>query len=198
MKETVRWKNSILGYLRVLEYTVQRNDSSMIHPHFHVLLAVEPVYFDTRENKYIKQEEFGKMWQKALRVDYNPVVDIRIVKPKSKCVNKKGELLPYSAVIAEMCKYPMKDTDISRLSDENFEKLVSQLKNIRNINAGGMLKGILKKTKKIDDDLVHIDEADDATLWREIKKVSYCFENRGNNLNYYLCSQHEIKENEEI
>ena len=34
------------------------------------------------------------------------------------------------------------------------------------------------ETKKIDDDLVHIDEADDAVLWREIKKVSYCFENR--------------------
>jgi plasmid rolling circle replication initiator protein Rep len=196
MKETKRFKNSILGFLRVLEYTIEKKRKDYIHPHFHCMLAVEPKYFT--DNRYIKQIEFLEMWRKATRNNSITSVDIRIVKPKSKCVNKKGELLPYSAVIAEMCKYPLKNTDISKLSDKNFEKLVLQLKNIRNINAGGILKGILKKTKKIDDDLVHIDEADDAVLWREIKKVSYCFENRANNLNYYLCSQYEIKENEEI
>jgi plasmid rolling circle replication initiator protein Rep len=192
--QTKRFKNSILGFLRVLEYTVEKKRKDYMHPHFHVMLAVNPDYFVATRGKYIPQKEFLEMWRKATGDESITSVDIRIVKPKSKCVNEKGELLPYAAVVAEMCKYPLKDTDISKLSDENFEKLVLQLKNVRNINAGGILKGILKKTKKIDDDLVHTDEQEDEALWRNIKKVSYCFENRENKLNYYLGSQYEIKE----
>ena len=179
MKETVRWKNSILGYLRVLEYTVQRNDSNMIHPHFHVLLAVEPVYFDTRENKYIKQEEFRKMWQRALRVDYLPEVNVKIIKPKKNTSN------PIASAVAETVKYPMKDTDIIRLSNKQFQELVKQLKGIRNINAGGILKGILKGVKKLDDDLVHIDEDEKSELWIIIEKLLYIFESQNEKLDYY-------------
>lgn len=194
MSQTKRFKNSILGFLRVLEYTVEKKRKDYMHPHFHAMLAVDPNYFT--DNRYIPQKEFLEMWRAATRDETITSVDIRIVKPKSKCVNEKGELLPYAAVVAEMCKYPLKDTDIASVTDENFEKLVLQLKNIRNINAGGILKGILKKTEKIDDDLVHTDETEDEALWRNIKKVSYCFETRENKLNYYLGSQYEIKENE--
>ena len=191
MTKTKRFQNSILGFLRVLEYTVQKDNHDMIHPHFHIMLAVEPEYFVSTRGKYLSKKDFSDMWQNALRADYQPVVDIRIVKP-----NEKKDKSADAAVVAEMCKYPLKDTDISKLSDENFEKLVLQLKNIRNINAGGILKGILKKSEKIDDDLVHTDEQEDEALWRNIKKVSYCFENRENKLNYYLSSQYETKEDE--
>ena len=194
MKETKRFKTSILGYLKVLEYTIEKKRKDYIHPHFHVLLVVDPKYFT--DKRYIPQKEFLSMWRKATRNENITSVDIRIVKPKSKCLDEKNKPLPYASVIAEMCKYPLKDTDISKLSDENFEKLVLQLKNIRNINAGGILKGILKKTKNIDDDLVHTDEAEDEALWRNIKKVSYCFENRDNKLNYYLNSHYEINDDE--
>jgi len=189
--QTKRFKNSILGFLRVLEYTVEKKRKDYIHPHFHCMLAVEPKYFT--DNRYISQREFLEMWRKAMRDESIMSVDIRIVKPKSQCVNEKGEPLVYGAVVAEMCKYPLKDTDISKLSDENFEKMVSQLKGIRNINAGGIFKGILKKSEKIDDDLVHTDEKENEVLWKNIRKVSYCFENRENKLNYYLGSKHEIK-----
>jgi len=171
MKETVKWKNSILGYLRVLEYTIQKDNSNMIHPHFHTLLAVEPEYFVSTRGKYLSKNEFSKMWQKALRVDYEPIVDIRIVK-----ANSKKDKSADAAAVAEMCKYPLKDTDISRVED--FEKLVIQLKNIRNINAGGILKTILKGTDKIDDDLIHIDDENKDELWIIIEKLLYSFENK--------------------
>ncbi|MBD3808735.1 MAG: protein rep, partial [Epsilonproteobacteria bacterium] len=112
MSRSVRWKNSILGFLRILECTVEKKRKDYMHPHFHVMLAVEPKYFT--DDRYIPQKEFLQMWRKATRDETITSVDIRIVKPKSKCLNEKGELLPYAAVVAEMCKYPMKDTDISK------------------------------------------------------------------------------------
>lgn len=176
MSRSVRFKKSIVGFLRVLEFTVQKNDNSMMHPHFHILLVVPSGYFDTKKNNYIKKEEFSKMWQKALRVDYIPVVDVRIVKSnKEKNAN--------ASIVAEMCKYPLKDTDIEKIED--FEELTKQLKGVRNINAGGLLKGVLSKVTTIDDDLVHIDEEHREELWILIEKILYSFENKDGKLNYY-------------
>ena len=176
MKETVRFKNSILGYLRALEFTVQKDDNSMIHPHFHCMLAVEPAYFSPDRDLYISQNEFVEMWRKALKVDYDPVVDIRVVK-----TDKKRKTRP--TVIAEMIKYTMKDTDLTRVSD--FEELTKQLKNIRNFNAGGILKGILKSVKKIDDDLVHIDDEDKSELWRVLERVLTSYERVAGKTDYF-------------
>lgn len=178
MTHTVRWKNSILGYLRVLEYTADKKQKDFIHPHFHVLLVVEPSYFDTKRNLYINRNEFLQMWRSSARDESITQVDIRIVKPnKEKNANV--------ATVAEMCKYPMKDTDIKKFSDSVFEKLVVQLKNVRNINAGGILKGILKKTDKIDDDLINIDDDEKQELWIILQKILYSYENINGNINYW-------------
>ena len=48
-----------------------------MHPHFHVILAVRSSYF---KNLYIKQDEWQEMWKIALRADYAPSVDVRIIK----------------------------------------------------------------------------------------------------------------------
>ena len=185
--QTKRFKNSILGYLRVLEYTVEKKRKDYIHPHFHILLAVEPRYFV--DERYINQKEFLQMWRDATRNQNITQVDIRIIKP-----NKDKNAT--ASAVAEMCKYPLKDTDISKLTTEQFEKLVLQLKGIRNINAGGNLKNILKGTEKMDNDLVHIDDEHNDQLWKIIQKISYCFETREKKLNYYLGKQFKIMENE--
>ena len=179
MKETKRWKDSILGYLRVLEYTVEKKRKDYVQPHFHILLAVEPQYFDTKKNLYIKRDEFLQMWRDAYRDQNITQVDIRIVK-----ANKDKNAT--ASAVAEMCKYPLKDTDISKLTSEQFEKLVIQLKGVRNINAGGILKNILKSTEKIDDDLIHLDKEKNEELWIFIREVLYSYENRNGKINYYL------------
>ena len=187
MKETKRFQKSILGYLRVLEYTVEKKRKDYVHPHFHILLSVEPKYFT--DERYINQKEFLQMWRDATRNQNITQVDIRIIKP-----NKDKNAT--ASAVAEMCKYPLKDTDISKLTTEQFEKLVLQLKGIRNINAGGNLKSILKGTEKMDNDLVHIDDEHNDQLWKIIQKISYCFETREKKLNYYLGKQFKIMENE--
>jgi plasmid rolling circle replication initiator protein Rep len=178
MSKTVKFKKSVVGFLRVLEFTREKGAKDVFHPHFHILLVVEPSYFNPRYDKYIKTSGWSEMWKKALGVSYSPVCDVKIVRQ-----NKNETKDANASVVAEMCKYPMKDTDIE--SVEDFEELTNQLKNIRNINAGGILKGILKSEKEIDDDLVHIDEENRDDLWVLLAKVLYKFEVRKNKSNYY-------------
>lgn len=234
MNKTKRFKNSILGFLRVLEFT-KKPKTDLMHPHYHVLLAVNPSYFSHGLDKYINQAEWRKMWQNALKCDYEPQVNIKIIKPKNKLiaeqVTKENPTktqssttttpLPqenitndaFLAVISELCKYPMKDTDLSEFGDitqnnakneqntdqdqenENnsqnnaknkqktkppkyyasFQELTKQLKGVRSINAGGILKGILKGISKTDDDLIHINEDEEELLWEVLEKICYRF-----------------------
>lgn len=55
-------------------------DKNLCHPHFHCLIAVPPGYFAGKN--YLSTEKWSKLWQEALRVDYTPVCDARVVKPK--------------------------------------------------------------------------------------------------------------------
>lgn len=172
------WKKSILGFIRVLEITVEKKRPDYVHPHFHILLNVPSSYFDTRKGLYLKKDDYASMWQKALNVGYKPVCDVRIVKSnKDKSAN--------AAVVSEMCKYPLKDTDLSRLANSDFEILVKEMKGLRSINCGGSLKDALKKIDKIDDDLVHLEEGDVSHLWVVLERMLYQLENKGGNLNYY-------------
>lgn len=66
-----------LGFVRSLEITRGKDGSA--HPHFHVVLAVPPGYFG---GKYLSTAKWASLWQAVLGVDYTPIVDVRIVKPK--------------------------------------------------------------------------------------------------------------------
>ena len=81
------------------------------------------------------------------------------------------------------------DTKVSKrriFTSEQFEKFVLQLKGIRNINAGGNLKNILKGTEKMDNDLVHIDDEHNDQLWILLKKLLYEYRNEKGSTNFYL------------
>jgi hypothetical protein len=67
-----------LGFVRSLEITRAKDGSA--HPHFHCLLAVPSGYFVGR--KYLSTAKWSDLWKEALRVDYTPICDVRIIKPK--------------------------------------------------------------------------------------------------------------------
>lgn len=46
-------------------------------------LLVESTYFKNTEN-YIDQGQWTGFWKKAMKLDYDPVVDVRAIKPKNK------------------------------------------------------------------------------------------------------------------
>lgn len=164
------------------------------HPHFHVLLAVRPSYFG---HSYLKQSDWTNMWREALRADYNPIVDIRVVKSKrnrsleEKILRDRGikiengnfeeisnpdDFLPESAV-AEIAKYATKADDyiVKNIdeTDEAVQILSASLKGRRMFAYGGVLKDIydaLKKDRKIED----VDSGEADLIHTDSKKDAQC------------------------
>ena len=120
MTKTIRYKNSVAGHCKILEVHPQKDNSDYMHPHFHVVLAVRSSYF---KNLYIKQDEWQEMWKNALKADYDPSVDVRIIK-------SNDENDPIAKVVAEAFKYPMKSKTLDSLSWQQFEELTKQLKGL--------------------------------------------------------------------
>lgn len=55
-------------------------DKNSAHPHYHCLIAVPPGYM--KGKKYLSTAKWAQLWQEALRSDYTPICDARVVKPK--------------------------------------------------------------------------------------------------------------------
>ncbi len=174
--------NSSLGWMRALEVHPQKTDRNKAHPHFHVLLLVNPQYFQIGSALYISHKEWQSLWQKAMKLDYAPSVDIRAIKAKI----PGGD--PLASVVAETCKYPVKSTDLSRLNDEQFELFVNQMFKVRNLGFGGILKEYRQKLN-LDDiedgDLIHDLTENDDKLWEIIEKIRFDYKLGSYGLNYY-------------
>ncbi|MCA1024448.1 protein rep [Halobacillus litoralis] len=175
------FKTSVRGYFRALEVTKNRDLSSKsfgtYHPHFHVLLCVPASYFKKKEF-YIKHDEWTRLWQRAMNLDYKPIVNVKKVKPKDTLDSVeiyeedfKKAIKEQNAVL-EVSKYPVKDTDViqgDEVTDENIETVLSldsALSYKRLIGYGGLLKEIHKELNLSDEedgDLIHISEEDEIS-----------------------------------
>lgn len=143
---------NLVGFMRTTEVTVNEKDGSY-NQHLHVLLCVESSYFKGTDN-YIPQKEWLELWQKALKVDYKPVANVKAIKP-----NKKGDSSIESA-IKETSKYTVKSSDYLSSDQEKDLEIVSDLEqglyNKRMIAYGGLLK---IKHKEL-----NLDNAEDGNL----------------------------------
>lgn len=140
---------NVLGYLRATEVTYSDKHENY-HPHLHVLLFVKSTYF-ARKDEYLTQEEWTKLWAKAMKLDYTPIVDIRTVKARQSKSLK-------SAII-ETAKYPVKPFDVdteevSLLTETDKERITEDLTNglhrKRQIGFGKLFKEI-KAELELDD-----------------------------------------------
>lgn len=151
---------NLLGYLRSTEITVNEKDGSY-NQHLHVLLFVKSSYFKN-SNNYIKQADWAKLWQRALKVDYEPVVHVQAVKA-NKC--KGSDSLQASA--EETAKYEVKSADYMTADDEQnlvvIKDLEYALAGTRQISYGGLLKQV-KQDLQLEDvengDLIHVGDED--------------------------------------
>lgn len=127
------------GWLRALEITFPRSGEA--HPHIHSLLAVRPSYF-TRG--YIRQAEWAQRWKQACKLNYNPIVDVRRVKPLSPEVKRAvGPALAEAfGGLREVSKYIVKPADIA--DNPDAAKGLMLLKNRRFLDGGGWLRGVLR------------------------------------------------------
>ena len=159
-----------LGFVRSLEVTRGKDGSA--HPHFHILLAVPPSYFSGgSRGSYLSKDKWAALWQDAMRLDYKPVCDVRIVKEKLK-KEKLVEGLPLSetesttpepmkalmSAITETIKYTTKPADMVKEKAWLLE-MVDQMRNVRAVALGGIFKQFLKETET-EQDLITPSEAD--------------------------------------
>lgn len=151
---------NLIGFMRATEVTVNKIDNSY-NQHLHVLICVEPSYFNSITN-YITQKQWTALWKRAMKLDYDPVVDVRAIKPKNK---RKTDI---QSAIDETAKYPVKDTDYMTDNKERNLQIVKDLEEglyrKRLLSYGGLLKEIHKQFN-LDDvedgDLIHTDDEED-------------------------------------
>jgi plasmid rolling circle replication initiator protein Rep len=146
LRDTLKWMNQsfsrmtklktwqALAYLRTTEVTKGRDGRSS-HPHFHCLLMVKASYFG---RNYIRQDEWVEMWQKSLRVDYKPILDVQSLKTESSLVG----------LLAEIIKYQCKPNDIVFSDRDWFLELTRQLHRTKAIAFGGIFKEYFRELDK--------------------------------------------------
>jgi hypothetical protein len=140
MIQTVAFKKGVAGFIRTTEVTRGKDGDMRAHPHYHALLLVKPNYFG---KNYIKQPEWVEMWQKALRADYAPSVNVKTVKQFA-----EGQL---DKAICETLKYSVKPDDLTLTRDSGawLHEMTRQTFKMRFIATGGVLKGVLKPDDEI-------------------------------------------------
>jgi plasmid rolling circle replication initiator protein Rep len=157
------------GWIKSLEVT-RNPKTGQAHPHFHVLMLVPSGYFGGKS--YIKADKWAELWQQSLRSDYLPIVNIKAVKGKT--ANADG----MAAAVCETLKYSVKEEDLIVDADWLIG-ITKQLHKTRAVSIGGCLREFLKEEKE-DDDLINIEDSEDAKLpesdisvyfgWRETIK----------------------------
>lgn len=162
MTKYVKVAKNLIGFMRATEVTVNKTDNSY-NQHMHVLLCVEPSYFNSSKN-YISQKQWTSFWKRAMKLDYDPIVDVRAIRPKNK---HKSDI---KSAIDETAKYPVKHTDFMTDDEDRNLQVVSDLEEglyrKRLISYGGLLKEVhaeLNLDDAEDGDLVHIDDEDKAS-----------------------------------
>lgn len=148
-----------MGFVRSTEVT--RSAAGEAHPHFHCLLLVKASYFSSG---YINQQEWREIWQKALRVDYLPVVNVKAVRGRPGSSPESG----LAIALLETLKYGVKEQDL--LSDAAWlQELTKQLHKTRAVSVGGVLKQYINEEEP--EDLIHSEDEEidlnnsDVNVW---------------------------------
>ena len=135
------------GWIKSVEVTKGRKGDA--HPHFHVLMAVKSSYFG---KGYLSQKKWCELWQKSLRADYQPILDVQAVKAKDSLV----------ALIAEVVKYQTKPSNLIGQGDEAdrqwFLEYTRQIMNTKAISIGGIFKDYFRELEQEPEDLIGKDD----------------------------------------
>jgi plasmid rolling circle replication initiator protein Rep len=173
--ETLTWMNDswqrlaerkefpALGWLRSVEVT--RSKDGTAHPHFHALLMVNSNYFT---KGYLSQKRWRELWAESLRIDYDPQVDIKVVKPQKSTSTVTSEtegqesqptIQPIDPGLEAAIRYTLKystkpddylstDTSVSQ-SNEEYKRwllaITKQLHKRKSVATGGIFKKYLSE-----------------------------------------------------
>ena len=148
-----RLKSIMLGIIRNLEITYNRK-SKTYHPHIHAIIAVPPTYFG---KDYINQKEWQDYWKDAIRIDYEPIIDVRKIRN-----------ITDTKAIYEISKYVAKISSFLHLKDNEIDEVIYNmdlaLTNRRIISYAGIFKE-WRREQKLAEDIEDEDITDLGDEW---------------------------------
>jgi len=162
-----------LGYLRALEVTRETSRPEFAHPHFHAMLLVPPNYFSGQN--YIKQSDWREMWRESLRVDYQPSVNIKAIKPKAVNPEDPNSDGLTEAVLSTL-SYHVKGAKSSNLYDDAafFNDLFKQMRRVRTVSVGGVLRQYIQQEEPEDlitlEDTPDLPDTDEISVWYQWRR----------------------------
>ena len=160
----------VKGYYRTLEYLGDNTPSGEAHPHYHILLVMPKKYRPSYPG-YISVQEWQSMWRHALKVDYNPIIDIKRVRPSRK---KGASHSAMVSAIAEVTKYSVKPSSVLGLCDDDLRELIIQTKGVQTFTRSKhfrQLKDLLTLTPD--------QEVEEAKLWQLVMSEFYSYKSDG-------------------
>ena len=127
------FRRAVHGTSRALEITVNHR-ARTYHPHLHVVLAVKPDYFVSKD--YISQAQWTQLWRSCCDISYDPIVNIKRIKETSQGFK-------------EISKYAVKGSDFLVGSPELMQRHVSNflsgLSGRRLVGSTGVFKRVQRE-----------------------------------------------------
>lgn len=158
-------KKNLLGYVRTTEITINENKKEY-HPHMHIILFMKSTYFSGKQN-YISKTQWATFYKKARKLNYDPIIDIRVIK------GQNDNLLLKTA--QEVAKYQVKDSDFLtgniNKDLEIVKTLENALKGTKSISYGGIFKEINRNIKL--ESTLNSKENDKIAIWNEKQEKYY-------------------------
>jgi len=138
LSQTKRFRAAVLGYVKNIEVT--RSATGEAHPHIHALLLVAGEYFQSAQ--YIPQSEFREMWRAAMRLGYDPQVNVQAV-PKANSI----------AAAREILKYATKPEDL--LTDQKWTvEYIRQVHGLRFLATGGVVRQLFSEQEPDEEEML--------------------------------------------
>jgi len=176
------------GWIRGVEVTVGEDGTA--HPHFHALLMLPSSYFSGAG--YVSTKKWVQLWKEAMRLDYDPYCDIRVIKPRlgslSSCDGRETHLDAVFGAVSEVAEhvtkteifggvsgavgYSAKAEYLFHCEPDWLREYVRQVHALKFLTSGGVLKGIFKDVREGEDkDVLRVGGKASVEDW-----LAYCWQ----------------------
>lgn len=125
-----------VGWVRCVEITYNAEENTY-HPHLHILTA------SPWNNPMTETKQWVKVWRRCMRLDYDPVCDIRAIK-------RRDGMNPALSGLSEAMKYLFKPSDIEE-NPHSLAPAFEELKGLRLLGSGGIFLSIFEKPEAEED-----------------------------------------------
>jgi hypothetical protein len=171
----------VQGWIKSVEITRNEKEQTA-HPHFHAMLMVPPRYF---KKDYLSHAKWIELWRSCLQCDYDPRVDIKVIRPKNPLPLsgtpgglEDSRVAPLRGGVLETFKYTVKPSELA-IGGDWAREFVKQIHKTRAVSTGGCFKKYLARLENeaTEGDLIHVEQPEELEDFKEAAETLslFCF-----------------------